>query len=532
MGRPIRRIATTQSRRAGHEVDAALRAAEQRYASLIESAHDIIIVLAPDGRITLANPAFERILGWSRREWVGKHVGPLFVAADRPRADQAIALTLAGETVTGDIRVRSRSGEVIVVQYDTSAELLDDGAVAVRLIARDVTGRRAAERQLAARATQQEAVVRLGSAALAGRALDQLFDDAVTLVAETLHTQEAAVYELLPGGEELGIRAAVGALREQVGTGTIPAALRSQPGYTLLSRGPVTVSDFWVEDRFSSGRSARNPQSMRSGLSVIIGDQRLPFGVLGAECVVPRSYSADDVTFLQTVANVLALAVQRHRADVTQRQLLARLITAQEEERHRVSRDLHDQAGQTLSALLVGLRAVDDAPSLEDVRPLVQRLRELAGEATRDVGRIARGLRPSVLDDLGLVAAIERLAEDVHAAGGPTVRFRGALTERLAPAIETTLYRIVQEAITNVLRHARATTATVALTLAAASIRITVQDDGIGFDVAASLANARRTALGLAGMRERAALAGGTVTLDSEPGTGTTVTVELPREGR
>jgi signal transduction histidine kinase len=226
---------------------------------------------------------------------------------------------------------------------------------------------------------------------------------------------------------------------------------------------------------------------------------------------------------LQGIASILAALVVRVRGEETHNHLLARAISAQEEERTRVARELHDETGQALSAILVGLRTVQEADTLEQVRVLVQRLRDLTSQTVRDVGRIARGLRPSTLDDLGLVPALQRYADELGAARGIDITITDRGAERFPPEIETTLYRIIQEALTNVARHAQASHARVTIERHPSNVRAVIRDDGIGFNVTEA-----RRALGLVGMQERASLLGGSVEIVSHPRTGSTVKVELP----
>ena len=219
---------------------------------------------------------------------------------------------------------------------------------------------------------------------------------------------------------------------------------------------------------------------------------------------------------------------RRRDADV-RRHLLARAISAQEDERKRVARELHDETGQALSAILVGLRSVEDAETIAQARSRARGLRDIAAATVRDVGRIARGLRPSVLDDLGLIPALQRYAEELRDARHLAVRIADDGCERLPPEVETTLYRIVQEALTNVARHAQARTATVTIARSNGTVRAVVRDDGSGFDFDAAMhVTARRQPLGVIGMQERASLLGGNVVIASRPGAGTTVTVTLP----
>lgn len=208
-------------------------------------------------------------------------------------------------------------------------------------------------------------------------------------------------------------------------------------------------------------------------------------------------------------------------------QLLDRVISAQEEERRRIARELHDEIGQSLTALLVGLQAAD----LNGGRPTdVPELCTIAAQALKEVQRLALGLRPSVLDDLGLEAALMRCADDFSRLQDTEIAVQtvGLDGERLPSAVETTLYRIAQEALTNVARHARARTVTVVLLRTPASIQLLVEDDGSGFDVTSVLSQGTGPHLGLHGMRERVALVGGDILIESTPGSGATISVQLP----
>lgn len=221
---------------------------------------------------------------------------------------------------------------------------------------------------------------------------------------------------------------------------------------------------------------------------------------------------------------------RRRHAEVRAR-LLEQVTLAQEEEQRRLARELHDETGQSLTSLLVGLRTLETAPSIEAAREQMADLRRAAARTLDEVGRLARGLRPAVLDELGLVPAVEQLALDHTQAHGVAVDVSavGFGAERLPRVVETTVYRVVQEALTNTAKHAGASTASVVLQRRGNVLQAIVSDDGCGFDVEATLRTPAAWAhLGLHGMRERAALAGGTVTIESTPGDGTTIYVRVP----
>ncbi len=221
---------------------------------------------------------------------------------------------------------------------------------------------------------------------------------------------------------------------------------------------------------------------------------------------------------------------RRRHAEVRAR-LLEQVTAAQEEEQRRLARELHDETGQSLTSLLVGLRTLAEAPSLAAVREQVAELRRVTARTLDEVRRLARGLRPGVLDELGLVPAVDQLATDHTQMRSIAVEVSavGFGLERLPPAVETALYRIIQEALTNAAKHSGARTANVVLQRRREVVQAIVSDDGCGFDVEGTLRTpAARAHLGLHGMRERAALLDGTVTIESTPGEGTTIYARVP----
>lgn len=211
-------------------------------------------------------------------------------------------------------------------------------------------------------------------------------------------------------------------------------------------------------------------------------------------------------------------------------EMLARVLDAQESERRRIARDLHDEVGQTLTSLLIGYRTIGEAESLDAVRLQVEELRETTSALLDDIKRLARGLRPSVLDDLGLIPALERLTIDIQRLHDveTTLDTAGLSSSRLPSAIEVTVYRIVQEALNNVVKHAEAHKARIRIGLHTDDIEVVVEDDGRGFLKQPNRKLAADGHFGVAGMTERATLLGGSLVVESKPGAGTLVRARLP----
>jgi signal transduction histidine kinase len=230
------------------------------------------------------------------------------------------------------------------------------------------------------------------------------------------------------------------------------------------------------------------------------------------------------------------MALYKHQAQAqlltATRQLKAlsrRVLEAQESERRRVAIELHDELGQSLTAIKINLQLSERVPPAARAALNIESIR-IVEDALQQVRKLATGLRPSMLDDLGLTPALQWIAEQSANRGGFTVRChheRGL--SRLAPEIETACFRIVQEALTNITRHAQAKRVTIELRRDGDSLVLAVQDDGCGFDLAAMQQRASSGgSVGVLGMRERAMLIGGTLDIRSATGRGSTVQLNCP----
>ena len=232
-------------------------------------------------------------------------------------------------------------------------------------------------------------------------------------------------------------------------------------------------------------------------------------------------FSEDDVRLVEALAARAAVAVDLSLRVV--QDTMRRVVAAQETERQRLARELHDETGQALTSMLLGLRTAEETKDDATRRQALASLRELASSTLQDVRRLAVELRPKALDDFGLVAALERLVEGFRERTGLDAQFQARLDGRLPYDTETALYRIVQEALTNVVKHSRATTVSIVLARKGASVTAVIEDDGVGFTP-----DAPAEGLGLVGMRERIALVGGRLTIESASGAGTTLVAEVP----
>ncbi|MFL5910475.1 MAG: GAF domain-containing protein [Gaiellaceae bacterium] len=343
------------------------------------------------------------------------------------------------------------------------------------------------------------------------------------IVANRLRALIAAdtVHIALPHADGLRIEAAAGAGAESVVGLPIPARSKTM---RVLERKRSERIDSVMDDPEIDQETARLLK-MRSALYVPLLLRGDAIGVITAqdkEGPDPR-FSAEDVRLAEVFAQRATVAVDLSRR--VARDALRRVVSAQEQERRRLARELHDETGQALTSILLGLRTVEEAGGEAEVRAAVAEVRELVRSTLQDVRRLAVELRPKALDDFGLVAALERLTESFTEQTGIAVGFESLLpAARLTPEIETALYRIVQESLTNIVKHAQAHSVSIVIARKSDSVSVIVEDDGVGFDPD----RAREGGLGLIGMRERVSLIGGRLTIESRPGAGTTFVAEVP----
>jgi signal transduction histidine kinase len=321
--------------------------------------------------------------------------------------------------------------------------------------------------------------------------------------------------------------------------GSPPAGIRlplktSSVGWAVVRGQPLLRHNIAADARFPG-----DEQLLASGIkSEMIIPLRVKGNVIGTWNIGSRekgAYSTDDLEIAQSMADQLAIAIENARlfeqvrAGSERLQTLSRqLVEVQETERRHIARELHDRAGQALTSLMVGLRLLEQkAEEPEKVVAQVTELKSVANEVLEDLHQLATELRPASLDHLGLVAALRQHAETFSRRHDLVVEFEavGIQDERLSLAVETALYRIVQEALTNVIRHANASRVGVLLERRGDQVLAIVEDDGLGFNPEAALEGGR---LGLLGMQERAQMVGGALEIESSAGAGTTLFVEVP----
>jgi signal transduction histidine kinase len=405
---------------------------------------------------------------------------------------------------------------------------------------------RESEIEAARRLVELESVHELGSAVLSEIDPDRVLRMIAMRARELVRADTAAIALREDDNDELRVRVAVGVRAGSAEGLRIPLE-GSFAEMTMSRREPMAVHDIATDERgFAPMARALYSRSVVFAPLVEGGEA---IGVLGVMHGETGHFGRDELFAVSRFASLASFAfvnarlleAERRRADMEselaearvrselQDQTLKAVIRAQEEERRRIARELHDSAGQALASILLGLKVVSQEKTFEDAKARLADLRDVTAEAASEVRRIALELRPSVLDDLGLEAALERYTKDFEERTALDVQLSIDLgDQRLEEEIETVVYRVVQEALTNVVKYAGARAVNVSVQRRNGMVCASVSDDGGGFD----LADDETTGLGIRGMRERAGLVGGRLDVRSSPREGTTVELELPDKPR
>jgi signal transduction histidine kinase len=351
--------------------------------------------------------------------------------------------------------------------------------------------------------------------------LDTLLDLVARRLRELLGARSVEV--LLPAGPDALRFAAVAGEGGEGLAGTVLPRAGSKSGRILDELASERVDSLLDDPEVDPATTRR--LGVSTGLWVPLVARDKPLGVLAAhdKLDVPGGrFSDDDLRLTETFASRAAVAV--YLSERVTRDAVRRVVAAQELERRRLARELHDETSQALASILLGLRGLEALPDPAGARETLAGLRELAVGTLRDVRRLAVDLHPKTLDDFGLVPALERLIETWSAETGIAVDLAARLGgEELSGEAATVLYRIVQEALTNVVKHAAAHRVSILLTRKNAHVIAVIEDDGLGFDP-----EAESPGSGIDSMRERVQLLGGRFRIESGEGSGTTLVVEVP----
>ena len=465
-----------------------LRASRERLRAIVDSEPECVMVLSPDGTPLEMNPAgLAMIEAVDLKQVVGRSLLELIAPEHREAFNALTKRVVRGESGSLEFEIVGLKGSRRWLE--THAVPLGSGAERMVLgLTRDIT-----ERKLAREALRRSA-------------------DLLQVAQQRAHL----------GSWELTVGDEVGVWSEEMFHlhGLDPSAgARDLEGFLALvhPHDRQSISDLWAHV-MEEGRSA----TVEYRTDPARGPMRVLFGSVDPV----RDASGEIARFTGTVLDITdrkRAQEELERIADQRRALLEALVTAQEDERAHIARELHDGMGQVLASLSLFASDLEQDEMSDEHRARLGAFRERIQSAVRDMRRLVTTLRPVELDDLGLVAALERLMAEVAELPGVRVDIVDDLDGVRVPSpADVTAYRVVQEALTNALRHGRATTLAVTLTRRDHRLVVVIEDDGRGFDP-----SDRVEGYGILGMRERANLAGGDLTIDSEPGR-TAVRLEVP----
>jgi signal transduction histidine kinase len=367
---------------------------------------------------------------------------------------------------------------------------------------------------------QLESLIEVGNALATEVDLSRMLDLVARRLREILHARFVLV--LLEKEGELHAEAAAGDVEEAIRSSV--TSLAGTKAGRVLERGRSERVDSVIDDPESDLELTRALEMLTALFAPMrLRNKTIGLIVAGDKLVPNRRFSSEDLRLAETFAARAAVAVDQAR--LIQRDALRRVVHAQEDERRRLARELHDETGQALTSILLGLKGLEDLDDMAALEEGVAALRERVVATLQDVRRLAVELRPAALDDFGLEAALERLTAGFAEQTGLKVELESRLQDdRLPEEVETVLYRIVQEALTNIVKHAEAGRVSIVITQKAGAVGAVIEDDGRGFDPGTSVDGG----IGLIGMRERVALLDGSMTIEAAPGKGTTLVIEVP----
>lgn len=470
--------------------EVAWKEAEKKFRDIFENTTEGIFQTTPDGTYLTANPAMARMLGFDSPEeliTVRKDIGRQQYVDEERREDFKRLLAERGVVRGFEYEAYRKDGSKIWISDNVRAVNDENGSVLYyEGTADDITER---------------------------KAVQQALSDSEERYRELFENSRDAIYVHDLSGRYLSVNAAAeklsGYSREEILGRHFSDFIAANDLYKVhknlcrkLKEHGETVYE--IEIRTKDGRSVPVEVSSR-----IICQDEVPGSIQG---------TARDIT-------------DRKRAQEALQQFSRRLISGQEAERQRIARELHDEIGQALTAVRLNLQAIPHLCEIPDCEPYLQENLNAIDEALRLIKDLSLDLRPAVLDDLGLVAAVHWYVTRYAKRSGLVSKVHCESinpASRLPRELETTAFRILQEALTNVARHSKAKSVTVELQRSNGNLVIGVSDDGVGFNWTSREYNRPAATLGIRGMQERASALNGSLKIKSAPGQGTIVQASLP----
>jgi len=526
--------------------DEALRDSEAKFRGIFETVHNVIVMVDRDGTILDINSHVENTLGYTPSELRQRNVFEgLYVPEDRPHMKQVIADLVEGHDREYEVRWIAKDGHIVTFAGASTSRFGAHGEFISTLCTyMDITDRKRAEQALGHYTGRLETLHAIDQAILAARSLDKIAQAVLKRVMGIVACQEAhislfdfdaretIIYAARSAGErmlESGMRHSfdeMGVIREEFFDTLRKGQVAKYPDIATLPRVTATQNLLL--------------QGLRSAIIAPLRVRGELIGTLSVWADQPDRFVEENEDVMREVADSLAIAVAQvhlfEEASAARDRLQAlsrRLVETQEIERQRLASELHDQVGQQLTSMGINLSVLRRELPAHGAIKVKQRLTDsqrLLDETFQRIRNVTSDLRPAVLEDFGLDAALRWYAEQYSQRTGLEVNVQSAeLTTRFGPDIEFSLFRIAQEGLTNVIKHAQATEVRLALAIQKRSIELSIIDNGIGFDLTELHQQVRSQGLGLLIMQERAEAVGGRLQVKSKPGKGTHIRVEIPR---
>jgi|GEM_PF-2457822 len=526
----------TERKQAEH----ALRESEEKYKTLVENINDAVFSVDVEGYFTYASPAIERIWGYNVEEVLGRYFADFVVSDDLPGLAASFERTLNGQLETYEFRMRDRDGMIHYVSTSSRLLIDQDQLIGLTGVVTDITARKQAEAELLQLNKDLVALNTIAQTVTQSLDLDEMLNNTIDKILELLDVKRCFI-SLIEANNHMILRAHRGIPAKHLGIirkwnlddGTLGQAVKS--GEPRFVESLTDIANLLREDV----AQAINESVSGSAMYVPLRIKGKPLGVLTVITEEERIFTAEEQELLITIGHQISTVVEnallyeelRHEGEI-HREGLRQAIMAQEEERRRIARELHDQTSQVLTGASAMIEAsVAGLPwGFDGVKGNLKQARASLTSMLVDVRNIIYELRPTMLDDLGLVAAARWQAEEFLGRAGVEAHFeiRGR-SKKLPAQMETAIFRIIQEATTNIVKHAQAKSARIKIEFGPKFITIEIEDDGNGFDLQKTLSSKKvRRGLGFVSMKERAEILGGTFVVDSQLGGGTRITVGVP----
>lgn len=538
-----------------------LRVTDELLRAVIDASPAAIFTLTPSGQVGLWNRGAEQIFGWPAAEVHGQAL-PIVPAERTGESQQFIARVLAGETLRGiEIERRHRDGVLIDLLLSAAPLRGPGGQInGVMAVLIDISASKEIARALQERTRQLDQALaaeqQARRASEAAEARTARLQTVTAALAATLTPEQVVSCIIDQGIAATGAGAGAVALLDDAGIsleivahtgqpldlkaehGRFPLNALLPPAVAFNSREAVWIESIAAGEAHFPGMGLmmeRFQDAAHATLPLVVADRSL--GVLGLGFREERVFNAEDRALMLALAQQAAQALDRARlysevqaARARLQNLSQRLLDAQEQERRHIARELHDEVGQVLGALKINLHVLRGQVAAPENSRWIDDSMAMLDQLMQQVRALSLDLRPSVLDDLGLLAALEWYTGRLAQRSGLRIIFHDQVAGlAVPPDIATACFRVAQEALTNIVRHAQASRVIVTLNVHDGMLALSVQDDGVGFEVGASRARALGGAsLGLINMLERVDLVGGWADISSSAGVGTEVWAYFP----